>query len=111
VSFGNLLGYALMTLSSARCTSAAPWYFKPKTLKELGTYQDGGLQHNMPMDIAYWEKERLWPEKALDFGLSLGTGAQKAPLTTKLGSQSPVKEGCASRLFNAFLERIDSERE
>jgi hypothetical protein len=64
------------------------------------------------MDVAYWEKERLWPEKqGLDFGLSLGTGARKTLLTTKLGPQSPVKEGCAWRIFNAFLERIDGERE
>jgi hypothetical protein len=66
----------------------------------------------MPMDITYWEKERLWPEKqGLDFGLSLGTGAQKTPLTTKLGPQSPVKEKGPLRIFNAFLERIDGERE
>lgn len=65
----------------------------------------------MPIDIAYWEQERLWPEKqVIDFGLSLGTGAQQS-LATKLGPQSPVKQGYALRIFNAFLERIDGERE
>jgi hypothetical protein len=97
---------------SARCTSAAPWYFRAQELKNLGTFQDGGLQHNMPMDVAYWEKENIWPEKqGLDFGISIGTGTRKVPITSSLGHQSPVKQGCASRMFNAFLERIDGQRE
>jgi hypothetical protein len=66
----------------------------------------------MPMDIMYWEKNQIWPEKQdLDFGISIGTGARKVPLLSKIGPQSPVKDGCALRMFNAFLERLDGERE
>lgn len=99
--------------SSGRCTSAAPWYFKLQILRGVGTFQDGGLQHNMPMDIACWEKSWLWPEKGEpDYGLSLGTGTGKLSyLASKFTPQSPVKDRFHWRLLSALSERMDAERE
>ncbi|KAF2633018.1 FabD/lysophospholipase-like protein [Macroventuria anomochaeta] len=61
---------------AACCTSAAPWFFKPQAVGKLGTYQDGGLHHNCPSDMAQWETRFVWPSKPddPDFALSLGTG-------------------------------------
>ncbi|KAK3708056.1 hypothetical protein LTR37_011749 [Vermiconidia calcicola] len=57
---------------AASCTSAAPWFFRPKIISEIGTFEDGGLQHNNPLNIALWEASHIWPRKGLpDFALSI----------------------------------------
>ncbi|OCL03051.1 FabD/lysophospholipase-like protein [Glonium stellatum] len=93
---------------AASCTSAAPWFFKPKVVENLGTFQDGGLQHNNPSKIADWECRFLWPNMDQpDFALSLGTGTS---LTSpyKEGPQSPVKDRFIPRLFRAFIKFINT---
>ncbi|KAF2835324.1 FabD/lysophospholipase-like protein, partial [Patellaria atrata CBS 101060] len=92
----------------ASCTSAAPWYFRPKFLRNLGTYQDGGLRHNNPIDIGYWETRCLWPDKAdPDFVLSLGTGMCSNSIT--VGPQSPVNRRFAYRLLDTLMKTMDGE--
>ncbi|KFY04385.1 hypothetical protein V491_09370, partial [Pseudogymnoascus sp. VKM F-3775] len=62
---------------AARCTSAAPWYFRPHHIDGVGTFQDGGLWRNNPIDIAISEARALWPTIVEpDVVLSLGTGYQ-----------------------------------
>lgn len=103
--------YFLADSSSARCTSAAPWFFRPKVLRHLGTFQDGGLRHNNPLGIALWENRSLWPAKGEpDFAISLGTGATKSVVPSFIsGSLSPVKERFLPRLIKTFLASIDGE--
>lgn len=98
--------------SRARCTSAAPWYFRPKALKYLGTFQDGGLRHNNPIALALWESRAIWPEKGdADIALSLGTGVNtSASLASKLGPFSPVRDRFLPRLFKTFMVSIDGEK-
>lgn len=87
---------------SARCTSAAPWYFKPKCLPGLGTFQDGGLRHNNPVNIALWESGVIWPETNLDILLSMGTGSS-------VTSKKPSRNGFIPRLVRSFLSSMDGE--
>jgi hypothetical protein len=95
---------------SAQCTSAAPWFFPPKVLKNLGTYQDGGLHHNNPAKIAHRECQFLWPEKPRpDFMLSFGTG-KSTTSDYRLGPQSPVTDRCLLRLKNLLMSYLDSEK-
>ncbi|PVH95425.1 FabD/lysophospholipase-like protein [Periconia macrospinosa] len=91
---------------AACCTSAAPWFFKPQHVR-LGTFQDGGLHHNCPSEIADWEIKFLWPEKSVpDYALSLGTGT--AAYTT---STAPHRKTYRfiTRLWQNFMRSLDSE--
>ncbi|KAF2474243.1 uncharacterized protein BDR25DRAFT_351790 [Lindgomyces ingoldianus] len=65
------------------CTSAAPFFFKPKDVNNLDIFQDGGLQHNNPAFISSWECAFLWPSRyqilgrdngRVDYMISLGIG-------------------------------------
>ena len=57
----------------ARCTSAAPFYFKPLGWRGK-CLLDGGLKLNCPAARAYSEAQYIWPSKQCDILLSLGTG-------------------------------------
>ncbi|CAI6336998.1 unnamed protein product [Periconia digitata] len=92
---------------AACCTSAAPWFFKPRHLHKLGTFQDGGLQHNCPSDIADWEIGFLWPEKPIpDYALSLGTGTAFYTTSTL---QHRKSYRFLTRLFKNFMRSLDGE--
>jgi hypothetical protein len=81
-------------------------FFKPQAVQYLGTYQDGGLQHNNPASIAKWESRFIWPNKAEpDFALSLGTGTASTPA----GSESWWKSRFTSRIFKSFMRTLDGE--
>ncbi|KAL8912017.1 MAG: hypothetical protein Q9171_002930 [Xanthocarpia ochracea] len=46
---------------AGRATSAAPMLFRPIRISSLGTFQDGGLKHNNPVNLALWESRyRDW---------------------------------------------------
>lgn len=108
----------------ARCTSAAPWsvcslravvrrlrnfcrFFSPKRLINLGTFQDGGLRHNNPINIAMWEHGFIRSTKETpDFVLSLGTGTLR-----RAGNRSsPVRDRFFQRLFKSFMLSMDGEK-
>jgi patatin-like phospholipase/acyl hydrolase len=68
----------ILTLCSARATSAAPSFFRPANVAQYGAFQDGGLRYNNPVNLAIWESRQIWPtHNSPDFVLSLGTGQQK----------------------------------
>ena len=77
---------------AARCTSAAPPYFKP--VKWQGKrLLDGALKLNCPAARAYSEAGDIWPDKQCDILLSLGTGT--TPNHSPLGSNDPFSVGTA----------------
>ncbi|KAH7065101.1 acyl transferase/acyl hydrolase/lysophospholipase [Macrophomina phaseolina] len=94
---------------AASCTSAAPWFFKPKVVKGLGTFQDGGLQHNNPLGISLRECSFLWPERGSpDFAISIGTGTSFEEAAFE--PRSPVRDRTLSRLFRALMRSFDGEK-
>jgi Patatin-like phospholipase len=65
---------------AARCTSAAPTFFKRMFVRvPPGSgqwYLDGGLQYNNPSKLALDEARRLWPTVKRFCLVSVGTGQQ-----------------------------------
>ncbi|KAL9078314.1 MAG: hypothetical protein Q9157_002777 [Trypethelium eluteriae] len=105
-------GFALTHLIRASSTSAAPWFFKPKVINNLGTFQDGGLRYNNPLNVALLEHGFLWPGKGEpDFALSLGTGTSEAKGDAfASGPQSPVRDRFLPRLYKTFMLNLDGEK-
>ena len=65
---------------AARCTSAAPSFFKPMFVEiptPGGWFLDGGLRHNNPSQLALDEANRLWPTVKRFCLVSVGTGRQR----------------------------------
>ncbi len=92
----------LTSVDSARATSAAPTYFKPffhEPSKQV--YQDGGLYHNNPIEIADIERKLIWPEMERqypDIVLSLGTGFNPASKKAVLEAAPPPRLGIVAHL-------------
>ncbi|KAF2727575.1 FabD/lysophospholipase-like protein [Polyplosphaeria fusca] len=102
---------------AAVCTSAAPFFFKPKDVANLDTFQDGGLEHNNPAFIAQWECSYLWPDGPaghcngrMDHMISLGTGTTSLA-RYRIGPHSPVKDRFLKRLVGSFMGHLDSEKQ
>ena len=95
-----------------RVTSAAPVLLKPANTEGLGTFQDGGLMHNNPVDLALWECQKIWPSTTIpDVVLSLGTGTeQKSDSLALQCFQHILKDGFIPRLCRSFMSSLDGER-
>nr|OQO23711.1 hypothetical protein B0A51_10919 [Rachicladosporium sp. CCFEE 5018] len=107
----NALNTMCRFSEAASCTSAAPWLFKPRLLRHFGTFQDGGLQHRNPLNIAMWELRNPWPSRVLDFALSIGTGvSQASTVAYGTGPYSFVKDSFIARVFRTFMKSMDGER-
>ena len=81
-------------------------------LENLGTFQDGGLRYNNPLNIAIRKSRHIWPDKGEpDFVLSIGTGTvEPIPASTAIGPRSPVRDGFLRRLYATFMRDLDGER-
>ncbi|CCD42661.1 similar to patatin-like phospholipase [Botrytis cinerea T4] len=88
----------------ARCGSAAPWYFKPKHIPGIGTFQDGGVRQNDPGNIALQEVAVTFPNSVEpSLVVSLGTGATRVNEVPEMGpSRGLLKDGFIPRLIRAF---------
>ena len=60
-------------LEAMRASSAAPYFFDEFSCKGE-RYQDGAIVANNPCIMSLHEAQRLWPGRALDLVLSVGTG-------------------------------------
>ncbi|KAL8802034.1 MAG: hypothetical protein Q9200_006728, partial [Gallowayella weberi] len=85
--------------------------FKPAKIGPAGTFQDGGLKHNNPINLALWEIPYIWPSiQRPDIVVSLGTG-------TGSDSQSPhapnfrhvIQDGFIPRLWRSFMSSLDGQ--
>ncbi|KAF2103254.1 FabD/lysophospholipase-like protein [Rhizodiscina lignyota] len=101
----------IQVADAAICTSAAPWFFKPKAVPRLDTYEDGSLQENNPIAIALSEFRTIWPNRGEhpDIGLSLGTGWARngAP---RGGSDLPVRDRMPTRLARNFKQSLNGQK-
>lgn len=105
----------------ARCTSAAPWFFKPMSITGVGTFQDGGLNHNNPVFIATSEARYLYPNCQLDMLVSAGTGTASFKTRSEFASDyiptgSPVSPSgfwnhrFLARIYRSFMNSMDGEK-
>ncbi|PWI65014.1 hypothetical protein PCL_08373 [Purpureocillium lilacinum] len=69
-----------------RCAIAAPFYFTPRRIEKVGTFQDGGLTFfNNPASIAMQESSALYPTKGEpSIVASFGTGFAKPSAGTSI---------------------------
>ncbi|KAL9128704.1 MAG: hypothetical protein Q9217_002665 [Psora testacea] len=95
-----------------RATSAAPVLFRSAHVQSLGSFQDGGLRHNNPMDLAIWECQKIWPAPAAaDVVLSLGTGHELTSTSPKVSQFRHIcNDGFIPRLIRTFMSSLDGER-
>lgn len=77
----------------------------------MGSFEDGALKHNNPVDIAVWECKHIWPELVRpDIVLSLGTGHSVTATSPRSASpQSALKDKFVFRLWRSFMTSIDGQ--
>ena len=78
---------------------------RPAYLPAIGTFQDGGLKHNNPVNLALWECRQIWPSVGKpDLVVSLGTGTDmtlKSPSAPNF--RHLFKDGFIPRLYRSFM--------
>ena len=86
--------------------------FKPASIEGVGTFQDGGLKHNNPVDLALWECKQIWPlDTAPDVVLSLGTGTEDCLKSPKAPHfRHVLNDGFIPRLCRSFMSSLDGEK-
>ncbi|EMC97301.1 hypothetical protein BAUCODRAFT_87996 [Baudoinia panamericana UAMH 10762] len=85
--------------------------FAPFTIEGVGTFQDGGLRHNNPINIALWESSRIWDrDVSKDVVLSLGTGAGASPTSPDVTRKARTfHDKFVPRLVRSFMTSLDGE--
>ncbi|KAK5163302.1 hypothetical protein LTR04_002627 [Oleoguttula sp. CCFEE 6159] len=95
---------------AARATSAAPILFRPANIAAYGAFQDGGLKHNNPINLALWESRHVWPEHSIpDVVLSLGTGTPELQSPRAPHFRHFLNDGFIPRLCRSFMSSLDGE--
>ncbi|KAJ5639160.1 Patatin-like serine hydrolase [Penicillium longicatenatum] len=101
-----------MCKSRARATAAAPFFFTPAYLHGIGSFQDGGLKHNFPGEIAWQICRQIWPQRSGSTRmLSLGTGSSEVPSQPTPHFRHVFRDGFLRRGFNAWMSTMESERD
>lgn len=94
---------------AARCTSAAPSFFKPMFVEipaPGGWFLDGGLRHNNPSQLALDEALRLWPTVKRSCLVSIGTGRQRNVEFVDIKDSDVPRENESKRSIFSGLSRI-----
>ena len=86
--------------------------FKPAYIASLDSFQDGGLQHNNPLELALWECPKIWgPDITPNVLLSLGTGKEDDLRSPKAPDfRHILNDGFIPRLCRSFMSSLDGER-
>ncbi|KAI9732137.1 MAG: hypothetical protein M1834_004233 [Cirrosporium novae-zelandiae] len=97
---------------AGRATSAAPLAFPSAHVSGLGSFQNGGLKYNCPLDPALWESQHIWPATGNpDVVVSLGTGTgenmAQSPKITKF--RHIFRDGFGPRLYRSFMSSLDGQ--
>ncbi|KFY69541.1 hypothetical protein V496_00161 [Pseudogymnoascus sp. VKM F-4515 (FW-2607)] len=97
----------ILLWEALRCTTAAPWYYKPKFLEAFGTFQDGGLRNNNPIKPGRREVKHIWKNGECDIVLSIGTGF-KEELTSPGAPnvRNLFQDGALARLYRASMSSL-----
>lgn len=117
----------MLTSYSERVTSTAPGLVletsfnsrvpivyrlsKSAHIATIGTFQDGGLKRNNPINLALWESLRIWPSITQpDVVLSLGTGTEKEAISPGAPNFRHVfQDGFVPRLYGLFISFLDDQ--
>ena len=87
--------------------------FQPLQISTLGTFQDGGLKHNNPVNLALWESRYIWPSSSQpDIVVSLGTGtnSNQDQSTPRVASfRHVIQDGFVPRLWRSFMSSLDGQ--
>ena len=79
----------------------------------MGTFQDGGLRHNNPINIALWESRYIWDAGTqTDVVLSLGTGSDVRDTLKSPGAppmRNVISDGFLPRLYRSLMSSLDGE--
>ncbi|KAB8069859.1 patatin-like phospholipase [Aspergillus leporis] len=91
----------------ARATAAAPFFFSTAHLRNIGSFQDGGLQDNFAAGIAGRICRRIWPSKAgIARLISMGTGDAGPPPDRSPHFRHVFRDGFLRRSFDAFMSNM-----
>ncbi|KAF1965189.1 FabD/lysophospholipase-like protein [Bimuria novae-zelandiae CBS 107.79] len=93
----------------ARSASAAPGFFPPKHINEVGTFQDAGPLENDPLLWALSEVSAMFPLlKEPNFVISLGTGepGQNNYEISTEDCRNIRKNGMFTRICNLIMEKM-----
>ena len=89
-------------------------YFQTARISTLGTFQDGALKHNNPINLALWENRRIWPTVTQpDVVLSLGTGTninEDSPSPLAASFRHVILDGFLPRIWRSYMSDKDGER-
>lgn len=93
-----------------RVSLNGPRLFKLAHLLALGTFQDEGLKHNNPINLALWENCYIWPSTNVDMILSLSTSTIKASAFSSAPNFRYVfLDEFISRLYRSFILSLDDQ--
>ncbi|KAB8227271.1 patatin-like phospholipase family protein [Aspergillus alliaceus] len=91
----------------ARATAAAPFFFSTAHLRNIGSFQDGGLQDNFAAGIAGRLCRRIWPSKTgIARLISMGTGDASPPADRSPHFRHVFRDGFLRRGFDAFMSNL-----
>ena len=84
--------------------------FPPFNVPGIGTFQDGGLRHNNPVNLALCEAEHIWPYTSTDMLLSLGTGKECLRSDSTMPTLGYyIRNSFLPRLVRSFLYSLSGE--
>ena len=85
--------------------------FRPIQISSSGAFQDGGLKHNNPINLALWESRYIWPEiEKPDVVVSLGTGTGSSTASTPAPNfRHVIHDGFIPRLWRCFMSSLDGQ--
>ena len=82
----------------------------------VGTFQDGGLNHNNPVLIATAEARNLYPDCPIDMLVSAGTGTGSCPAPPAPLVETPISprgfwnHRFIVRIYRSFMNSMDGEK-
>ena len=84
---------------------------KPIYISVIGTFQDGGLKHNNPVNLVLWKCRQIWSSVVKsDLLVFLRTGTGRETTSSSAPSfQHLFKNGFIPQLYRSFMSSLDGQ--